>query len=854
MVKLVQDKVTGQEYALKIIPKKITEKNKEINLRQEAEIHIGLNHNNIVRLHNYFENKDNIYLVLEYWSKGSLFKLIKDNRYLSEKQVYSYFTQVCAGVKYLHSKGLIHRDLKPENILIANDNTLKIWDFGWCVQTQDDTPRTTFCGTFEYMAPEMISSRSYTYTLDIWCLGILLYEMLHGEAPFTGKDNKVIIEKIKRGSFQFNNSRSSKEVQDLVLRLLRRNPDVRISIDDIFNHKWIKIMQRKYRIFNTPQKKTPQKKTRSTPNYLRNQSLRLAFQKHDNKFGNAKNDEKELNSNIVFPEDSEHEISESSNGSKGFNSKEKSQPRISPATFEQELENMNKILENKSKLRTKAQIHQSKYGGLLSQTNATSQKQLHQNKFDEEDHENKIIEFGEINKEDQLADEHQLLLLDIQNYAKENKLTRKLRKCRTKSITNNNSMPKGIFKSQTNPKLNIIKEFADIQIEPDCLHKSHIEDDDFKKCSEKDIKELKKPSREIKYNSTKSPFVNDILRFNDRLDSIHESDASNKNDSENFQIEQAKSPLNASKSFDYECDKGSEVAKRIDDAKNRIGTENYDKNLKEALYKVQNESNEYSSQYKAKENSDGSYDDSLNLTSENQNLKTPIAQTQAMGSSERFWKKEDLKEYIENIKRHDLYSPRTFLSSTPKNKDNSICNHNIANSSLNDYDEGTQRKDSNEIHQNNLWKKKLQIQIDDEDMSPSQNDEYSQNPSIIINPIEQPIKPAYVPDGSNKKIFEEQKSAVDLWIISKDKGIHFLNSGISKRISFDTEDKGYINEDPSEDISSSRVSCNDQNETAIINEMYKTSPERESFKSDTNSIGALPSNKKSKPYVGLVKK
>ena len=66
MVKLVQDKVTGQKYALKIIPKKITEKNKEIDLRQEAEIHIGLNHNNIVRLHNYFENKDNIYLVLEY--------------------------------------------------------------------------------------------------------------------------------------------------------------------------------------------------------------------------------------------------------------------------------------------------------------------------------------------------------------------------------------------------------------------------------------------------------------------------------------------------------------------------------------------------------------------------------------------------------------------------------------------------------------------------------------------------------------------------------------------------------------------------------------------------------------------
>lgn len=85
----------------------------------------------------------------------------------------------------MHKNGFIHRDIKPENLLIDQNNILKICDFGWCVEQKDEEQRNTFCGTLEYMAPEMITGIPHDHRLDIWCLGILLYELVHGHAPFT---------------------------------------------------------------------------------------------------------------------------------------------------------------------------------------------------------------------------------------------------------------------------------------------------------------------------------------------------------------------------------------------------------------------------------------------------------------------------------------------------------------------------------------------------------------------------------------------------------------------------------------------------------------------------------------------
>lgn len=124
---------------------------------REVDIHRRLKHENIIRLYNSLEDNNYIYLVLEYASKGNLFYLIRNKKVLTENETFYFFIQACAGIYFLHKNGLIHRDIKPENLLISNDNMLKVCDFGWCVQTQSTfEERSTFCGTLEYMAPEML--------------------------------------------------------------------------------------------------------------------------------------------------------------------------------------------------------------------------------------------------------------------------------------------------------------------------------------------------------------------------------------------------------------------------------------------------------------------------------------------------------------------------------------------------------------------------------------------------------------------------------------------------------------------------------------------------------------------------
>jgi serine/threonine protein kinase len=151
---------------------------------REVELHKRLKHDNIVKLYTSFEDEQYVYLVLEYADKGNLFFYIR-KRSLKEAEAYHYFRQTCAGIKYLHDNGLIHRDIKPENLLLSGEDvhTLKICDFGWCAE-QGDEGRSTFCGTLEYMAPEMLSNAPHDKSLDLWSLGILLYELVHKKAPF----------------------------------------------------------------------------------------------------------------------------------------------------------------------------------------------------------------------------------------------------------------------------------------------------------------------------------------------------------------------------------------------------------------------------------------------------------------------------------------------------------------------------------------------------------------------------------------------------------------------------------------------------------------------------------------------
>jgi serine/threonine protein kinase len=183
---LARHKHDNKEYALKIMnKKKIEDSGATLDIiYREISIHRRITHENIVKLYSHHEDIENFYLIMDYINSGSLFGLIKKDKVLSEKRAFKYFIQVASAVNFLHTNNLVHRDLKPENILLDDNDNVKLCDFGWCVDISTSGNRVTFCGTYEYMAPEIIKEMPYDFSIDVWSLGILLYEMTHGYSPF----------------------------------------------------------------------------------------------------------------------------------------------------------------------------------------------------------------------------------------------------------------------------------------------------------------------------------------------------------------------------------------------------------------------------------------------------------------------------------------------------------------------------------------------------------------------------------------------------------------------------------------------------------------------------------------------
>lgn len=228
---------TQAAYAIKrIFMAKLCETDRT-NIENELEIHSRVAHRYIVRLVDFFFEQRVVNLVLELYPLGNLYRYIHRTP-LTDWQVKKVFYQTCLGLQYLHSKQILLRDLKPENILIDQMLNVRLCDFGWATYAHDSVYCKSKAGTFAYMSPESLRGASQTEKSDIWSLGVLLYELIHRREPYDGGSCTGQLLKIKTEKLVFKPG-ICEDARNLILAILRVNPDERPSIDTIFKSRFV---------------------------------------------------------------------------------------------------------------------------------------------------------------------------------------------------------------------------------------------------------------------------------------------------------------------------------------------------------------------------------------------------------------------------------------------------------------------------------------------------------------------------------------------------------------------------------------------------------------------------------------
>ncbi|KAJ1911790.1 spindle assembly checkpoint kinase [Tieghemiomyces parasiticus] len=234
-----REKSTGFVVALKVLFKsEVKQPNLARQLRREVEIQSHLRHENILRLFGYFHDEKRVYLILEYASRGELYKILRKYGRFSERRASKYIMQMARALNYLHRKHVIHRDIKPENLLVGERGELKIADFGWSVHAPNSRRKTT-CGTLDYLPPEIVEGRDHDEKVDLWSLGVLCYEFLVGVPPFEDlSSQQATFKRISRVDLKIP-EHISPGATDLIRRLLKHNPADRLHLDQVLQHPWI---------------------------------------------------------------------------------------------------------------------------------------------------------------------------------------------------------------------------------------------------------------------------------------------------------------------------------------------------------------------------------------------------------------------------------------------------------------------------------------------------------------------------------------------------------------------------------------------------------------------------------------
>ncbi|XP_030007717.1 ribosomal protein S6 kinase beta-1 [Sphaeramia orbicularis] len=230
-VRKVAGAASGKIFAMKVLKKAMIVRNAKDTAHTKAERNIleEVKHPFIVDLIYAFQTGGKLYLILEYLSGGELFMQLEREGIFMEDTACFYLAEISMALGHLHQKGIIYRDLKPENIMLNSQGHVKLTDFGLCKESiHDGTVTHTFCGTIEYMAPEILMRSGHNRAVDWWSLGALMYDMLTGAPPFTGENRKKTIDKILKCKLSLP-PYLTQEARDLLKRLLKRNASSRLG-------------------------------------------------------------------------------------------------------------------------------------------------------------------------------------------------------------------------------------------------------------------------------------------------------------------------------------------------------------------------------------------------------------------------------------------------------------------------------------------------------------------------------------------------------------------------------------------------------------------------------------------------
>uniref|UniRef100_A0A665W786 non-specific serine/threonine protein kinase n=1 Tax=Echeneis naucrates TaxID=173247 RepID=A0A665W786_ECHNA len=251
IVKRCTEKSTGNEYAAKFIKKRQSRASRRGVRREEIEREVNilqeLQHPNVVALHDVYENRTDVVLILELVSGGELFDFLAQKESLSEEEATQFIKQVLDGVQYLHSKGIAHFDLKPENIMLLDRNVplprIKLIDFGLAHKIEAGADFKNIFGTPEFVAPEIVNYEPLGLEADMWSIGVITYILLSGASPFLGDTKQETLGNISAMNYEFDEelfSNTSELAKSFIKQLLEKDTRKRMTIQDAHNHPWIK--------------------------------------------------------------------------------------------------------------------------------------------------------------------------------------------------------------------------------------------------------------------------------------------------------------------------------------------------------------------------------------------------------------------------------------------------------------------------------------------------------------------------------------------------------------------------------------------------------------------------------------